>query len=251
MDDSQLQKPDEPERLQTLYEHLGDLRVSLFRSVIAIILTFFGCFHFAESIVIFLKKPILEVLPENQKQLYYFGLTEQLYSYIKVSLVAALLFSSPFLFLQIWLFVKPALKNHERKLALPFVLAAFLAFLLGFFVAYQWVLPYLFNFLLTFGASGSEMPMLGLADYLTLTLQILLGTALFFEIPVLLSLLGRLGIINGAILKQFRPQAYIGLAIVAAVVTPTPDAFTMILALVPLFVLYEISVFAVTVLSKK
>jgi len=251
MDNPQIENPQEPERLQTLVEHLGDLRSSLFRSALAIIATFFGCFHFAEKIVSVLKKPILEALPENQKQLYYFGLTEQLYAYMKVSLVAALLVSSPFLFFQIWLFVEPALKKKEKKLALPFIVAAFLAFVFGFFVAYQWILPYLFKFLLTFSSSGSEMPMLGLGEYLTLTLQILLGTALVFEIPVLLSLLGRLGIINGAILKHFRPQAYIGLSIVAAIVTPTPDAFTMVLALVPLFLLYEVSVLAVSFLSTK
>lgn len=241
----------EPERLQTLLEHLGELRSTLFRSVVALILAFFGCFHFAEQLVTFLKKPILEVLPENQKQLYYFGLTDQLYSYMKVSLVAAIALSSPFLLLQLWLFIAPALKKNEKKLVVPFIAASLGALLIGFYVAYTWMLPYLFKFLLTFSGSTTEIPLLNLGDYLTLTLQLLLGTALVFEIPVILSLLGRLGIINGYFLKRFRPQAYVGLTILAAVLTPTPDAFTMILALIPLFVLYEISVFAVTLLSSK
>lgn len=241
----------EPERLQTLLEHLGELRSTLFRSVVALIIAFFGCFHFAEQLVTFLKKPILEVLPENQKQLYYFGLTDQLYSYMKVSLVAAIALSSPFLLLQLWLFIAPALKKNEKKLVVPFIAASLGALLIGFSVAYNWMLPYLFKFLLTFSGSTTEIPMLNLGDYLTLTLQLLLGTALVFEIPVILSLLGRLGIINGYFLKRFRPQAYVGLTILAAVLTPTPDAFTMILALIPLFLLYEISVFAVTLLSSK
>jgi len=236
-------------RLQTVSEHLGDLRKVLLWSVLALLISFLGCFHFAAEIVFFLKEPILKLLPENQKQLYDFGLTDQFYSYLKVRLVAALVMSAPVLLLQLWIFIEPALKPQEKKLAFPFVLGSLIAFGLGLWIAYRWILPYLFGFFLSFGEAQSEVPLLGLSEYLSFTLQLLLGTALVFEFPVVLSVLGKLRIINGAILKHFRAQAYIGLAILAAIATPTPDAFTMILAWLPLIVLYELSVLAVSVLS--
>lgn len=241
----------EPVKLQTLFEHLSELRSVLFRCAIALITSFGICFYKADQIVAFLKAPLIKVLPEEQKSLYYFGLTEQFYSYMKVSLVAALAITFPVFLIQFWIFVAPALKPNEKKLVLPFSLASIACFCLGFFVAYQFALPYVFQFLLNFSQASNELPLLRLGDYLTLCLQLLIGTALLFEIPVLLALLGKLGIVNAAFLKHFRPQAYVGLSVLAAVITPTPDAFSMILALIPLFLLYEISVVAVGLVSKE
>jgi len=241
----------ETEKLQSLFEHLSELRAVLFRCAVALVVSFIICFYQADKIVSFLKAPLLEVLPGNQKNLYYFGLTEQFYSYMKVSLAASLALTFPFLLIQFWIFVSPALKPKERNLVLPFSLASIFCFCLGFFVAYRFALPYVFKFLLTFSQASNELPLLRLGDYLTLALQLLIGTALLFEIPVLLTLLGKLGIINAAILKHFRPQAYVGLSILAAVITPTPDAFSMILALIPLFLLYEVSVLAVGFVSAR
>ncbi|NBX83507.1 twin-arginine translocase subunit TatC [bacterium] len=239
------QEQSEPVRLQSLVEHLGDLRAVLIRSAVAVVIAFFASFHYADRIIAFLKAPLLSALPEHSRKLYYMGLTEQLYCYMKVSLFAALAFSFPFLLTQLWIFIAPALKKNEKRLVVPFIVASISAFILGFFCAYRWGLPYVFQFLLSFSPTPDEVPLIRLSDYLTLVLQLLLGTALLFEIPVLLSLLGKLGIINAALLKHYRPQAYVGLAILAAVLTPTPDAFSMILALIPLFFLYELSVFCV------
>lgn len=238
------------ERLQSFVEHLGDLRSVLIRSVIALSLGFFVCFHYVERILAFLKAPILQVLPENHQKLYYFNLTEQFYTHMKVSLIAAIFVTFPFLLLQLWNFISPALKPQEKKLAVPFLLASIFAFLVGFYCAYQWAIPYLFKFLIGFNQGGTEVPLIRLGDYVTLILQLLLATALIFETPVILSLLGRLGIITAPFLKHIRPKAYVGLTILAAVLTPTPDAFTMVLALVPLVILYEVSVALVELLSK-
>lgn len=238
-------------KVQSLFEHLSELRSVLFRCVVALLISFGFCFYKAEEIIVFLKAPLLKVLPEGHKNLYYFGLTEQFYSYMKVSLITALALTFPFLLIQLWIFISPALKPSEKKLVFPFSLASITCFCLGFFVAYHFALSYVFQFLLSFSQSTDELPLLRLGDYLTLCLQLLLGTALLFELPVLLALLGRLGIINVAILKHFRPQAYVGLSVLAAVITPTPDAFSMVLALVPLFLLYEVSIIAVGLVSKK
>ena len=236
---------------QTFLEHLGDLRGVLFRCLFALILGFLVCFHYVETLVSFLKEPLLKALPENNQQLYYFGLTEQFYTYMKVALVGGLALCFPFLLLQIGSFVTPALKPNEKKLVFPFVGAALLAFVLGFYCAYRWVLPYVFSFLLSFGSSTTEAPMFRLSEYISLTLQLLMGTALVFEIPVVLALLGKLGIVTAEFLRQFRAQAYIGLSVFAAIVTPTADAFSMVLALIPLYVLYELSILIIGAVEKK
>lgn len=237
--------------LQSFVEHLGDLRSVLVRSLVAITLGFFGCFQYADKILSFLKAPILEVLPKNHQQLYYFGLTEQFYTYMKVSLIASVFMMFPFLLLQLWNFISPALKPSEKKLCVPFLFASVGAFLLGFYCAYQWAIPYLFKFLIGFNQMGDEVPLIRLGDYVTLVLQLLLGTALVFETPIILAVLGKLGIITAPFLKHIRPQAYVGLTVLAAVLTPTPDAFTMVLALIPLVLLYELGVGLVGLLSSK
>ncbi len=245
------QSENETVQLQSFIEHLGDLRGALVRSLLAVTLGFFACFQYADKILAFLKAPILEVLPKNHQQLYYFGLTEQFYTYMKVSLIASLFVTFPFLLLQLWNFISPALKPKERKLCVPFILASVVAFLVGFFCAYRWAIPYLFQFLIGFNQAGDEVPLIRLGDYVTLVLQLLLGSALIFETPIILAVLGKLGIITAPFLKHIRPKAYVGLTVVAAVLTPTPDAFTMILALVPLILLYELGVALVGLLSSK
>jgi sec-independent protein translocase protein TatC len=170
---------------------------------------------------------------------------------MKVSLIASFFITFPFLLLQLWNFISPALKPKERKLCVPFLFASILAFLLGFFCAYRWAIPYLFHFLIGFNQVGDEVPLIRLGDYITLVLQLLLGSALVFETPIILAVLGKLGIITAPFLKHIRPKAYVGLTVVAAVLTPTPDAFTMVLALVPLILLYELGVGLVTLLSSK
>lgn len=233
---------EEKAEVKTVVEHLGDLRGSLFRAVVVFTIGFFVCFHFAADLIQFLKAPLLEVLPENQKTLYYFGLTEQIYTYFKVAAVGSLVFTSPLLIWILWGFCSPALKLSEKKLAVPFIFFSAAAFILGAYSAHHWVLPYLFKFLIGFSQSQTETPMLRLGDYISLVLQLILATAVVFEIPVILALLGKMGIITAEFLRQFRPKAYVVLSILAAVITPTPDAFSMVLALIPLVILYEIGV---------
>ncbi|NBT59473.1 preprotein translocase subunit TatC, partial [bacterium] len=120
----------EPVRVQSFVEHLGDLRKVLFRSILAVGLGFLICFQYADRILFFLKAPILRELPQNHQQLYYFGLMEQFYTHLKVSTIASIFLTSPFLIWQLWIFISPALKESERKLVVPFVLGSTGAFLL-------------------------------------------------------------------------------------------------------------------------
>lgn len=239
------------EKRQTIIEHLSELRGVLFRSVLVVFLFFIGCFHFSETIILFLKEPVLKALPAGQKSLYFFSLTEQLFTTMKISLVSALVLSSPFIVFQVGSFLHPALNPKEKKLVIPFSLLAILVFLMGIGVGYFFVLPYIFSFLVHFNSAHPEQLLLRLADYLVLTFQLLLGTALILEFPVVLLLLGKLGIVNAVFLRHFRPKAYIALSVLAAFLTPTPDAFSMILALIPLIVLYELSIFLLDFLDNE
>lgn len=235
---------------QDITGHLNELRNVLVRSVTVLMAAFFVCFYHAEKLVGFLKKPILQALPENQKMLYFFGLTEQFYTYMKVAFMGALAVSTPFLLYQVWLFISPALNKKEKKLVLPFLGFASGAFLGGLVIAYRWVLPYTFSFLLKFGAAD-EVPLLSLSDYTTLSIQLLLGVALIFEIPVILGLFGTLGLVNATLLRTIRPYAYVALSVFAAVATPTPDALSMILVLIPLYFLYELGILIVSFVGKR
>jgi len=239
------------EKNQTVIEHLSELRGVLLRSIIVITLLFGVCFHFSDKILLVLKEPLLNALPSGQKNLYFFSLTEQLFTTMKVSFVSALILSLPVILLQLGSFIVPALTEKEKKLVFPFSVLAALVFYAGILLGYFFVLPYVFGFLVQFNSSQQELPLLRLADYLVFTLQLLISTALILEFPVVLLLLGKLGIVNAIFLKHLRPQAYVGLSILAAFLTPTPDAFSMVLALAPLLVLYEFSIFLIELLTLK
>lgn len=239
------------EKRQTIIEHLSDLRGVLFRSVLVVSLLFMGCFYFSEQIIALLKDPVIRALPQGQKSLYFFSLTEQLFTTMKVSLVSALILSAPFILLQLGSFLLPALTPQEKALVFPFSFLALLVFFSGILLGYFFVLPYIFGFLVHFNSTHPEQLLLRLADYLVLTLQLLLGTALILEFPVVLLLLGKLGIVTAAFLRHLRPKAYIGLSVLAAFLTPTPDAFSMILALIPLIILYEVSIWVIDLVDKK
>jgi sec-independent protein translocase protein TatC len=122
-------------------------------------------------------------------------------------------------------------------------------FLLGISFGYWFVIPYGYKFLLEFGG-GSERPMLTMVEYFSITFQLLLAMGLIFELPVVMMLLGKFGIVDAKMLVKWRSHAFIGLSVVAAIVTPTPDAFTLLLVMFPLWGLYELSIWLVRWVSK-
>jgi len=224
-----------------LWQHLEELRTVLVKSLLALAVIFCATYYYNEVIIKFLEAPILSVLPPGEKQLYFTGLTDKFLVYLKVSFYASLVLTSPFLLRQVWNFILPGLKENERKWAVPFLVMGSLAFILGVAFAYWVVIPSGYRFLLNFGGAN-EKPLINIADYFSLTIQLLLSMGLLFEFPVVAVLLSKMGVIQGDWLKRFRPQAYLGLTVLAAFLTPTPDAFTLFLVLIPLILLYELSV---------
>ena len=152
--------------------------------------------------------------------------------------------ASPYLLFEIWRFVSPALYPTERKFALPFIILGSVAFALGMVFAYGIVIPYGYKFLLEFGSSNDQA-IITLKEYFGLTLKMLFALGLVFELPVVLILLGKLQVIDAALLIRFRRHAFLGVAVLAAVITPSPDAFTMMLVTGPLWLLYEFSIWGV------
>jgi len=233
-----------------LWEHLDDLRKVMVRCLLIILVGFLAVYSFADQIVAFLEKPLLDVLPEGQKHLYFTGIADKFFIYLKISVYVSIAMTSPLLLHQVWGFIAPALYKHERKVVAPFLFFATLSFVAGLAFAYYMVLPTGYKFLIEYGPQ-TERPIITISEYFTLTLQLMIALGVVFELPVALMVLGRLGIIQPELLSRMRAHAYVLLSVLAAFITPTPDAFTMLLVMVPLFLLYELSVFLVKMTARQ
>lgn len=226
-----------------LWEHLTELRTGLMRSLIAVSLGFLVTYYYIDSIIVFLEKPLLDLLPEGNRHLYFTGLTDKFFIYIKVSCLAAVFLVSPYLLYELWRFISPAMYKHEKKFLGPFIFSGSLAFFTGNAFAYYIVIPFGYKFLLEFG-SPTDQAMITLTEYFSLTLKLLLALGLVFEVPVLMALLGKFGIIESKTLAKHRAHAFVASSVVAAIATPSPDAFTMLLVMVPLYLLFELGLLA-------
>ena len=221
--------------------HLGELRRRIINVGCALIVGFCVAYVFSDHIISFMERPLLQVLPPGEAKLYYMGLMEKFFIYMKWSAYVGAFLVSPYVLNQVWAFVSPGLYENEKRIIRPFLFAAFFTFLLGIAFSYRVVLPYTFKFLVEFGAK-TERPLINLSQYFSLAAQLVLSTALLFELPVVIVLLGTLGILKVETLTKYRKQAHVGLSVVAAVITPMPDAVSMILVLIPLCLLYEASI---------
>jgi sec-independent protein translocase protein TatC len=232
-----------------LWEHLGELRVRIIRSLLIVGVGVCFTYYFSDRLVAFLEGPLLRVLPAGTSHLYFTGITDKFFVYLQVSVVAAAAIMSPFLLYQMWMFVSPALYRKERRFIFPFIFLGSLAFLAGLSFGFFVVIPVGYKFLVNFG-SPTELPIITLTSYFSLTLKLLVAMGLIFEVPVLLVLLARFGFVKAAQLAHFRRHAILGNAILAAIITPTPDAFTMLLVMIPLCLLYEAGIVGVRLVER-
>jgi sec-independent protein translocase protein TatC len=218
---------------QPLVEHLREIRNRLLRSVVVLVIVSGVAFFFAQHVFF----PFL-MLPAGDFQPIYTEITELLATYVKVSLLAGFVITLPYIVLQIVMFVRPALLPTERKylyLALPGVSISFLVgVLFGYFV----LLPPALNFLLTFGSDVAQ-PTIRIGNYVSVVITLLLWLGLSFEMPFLLYLLSRLGIVQPKFLAKQRRWAIVLAFVLGAIITPTFDPLNQTLVAVPLIVLYE------------
>jgi sec-independent protein translocase protein TatC len=229
-------------------DHLGELRTRIVRIAWILFAGFGVCWGFSEHIFAYLRAPILRFLPAGQTGLHYIGVLEKFMAHVKVSFLAAVLLTSPLWLYQVWRFIAPALYSKEKRYAGSFILAGIVFFLAGAGFAYYLALPAAFKFLLSFGGDADK-PIITITEYLDFIFKFVLAFGMTFEMPVVLTFLGLMGIIDAAFLRKYRRWAIMIMAVLSAIVTP-PDAVSMLALLVPLIFLYEMSIFVVAAVAK-
>jgi sec-independent protein translocase protein TatC len=233
-----------------LMDHLLELRKRLIYAVVATLIGFLVCYHFAETIYVFLTQPLADALPPGSaRSLQYTGLTEVFFTYVKIGLWGGICLAFPIIASQLWMFIAPGLYRNERKAFLPFLLFSPVMFVAGWVVVYFVVFPLAWKFFLSFqilgdqGGNGLDIRFEGrVGEYLDIVMRLLLAFGLAFQLPVLLTLLVRVGILSVATLKKQRRYAIVIVFIVAAVLTP-PDAISQVSLAVPMLLLYELAIF--------
>jgi sec-independent protein translocase protein TatC len=232
-----------------LTAHLEELKKRLVRSLIAIGIGFVVCYYFKDPLFKIITKPLLEVMPKDSYMIFT-SLPEAFFTYMKVAFFASLFLTAPFTLYQIWKFISPGLYPREKKYVVPFVLTSSLLFIGGILFAYFLALPPAFGFFVEF-ATDTLRPMFTMREYLSFALKLLLAFGVSFQLPVFIFFMTKLGIVNSRILAKQRRYAILIIFIAAAILTPSPDAFTQIIMAIPLMILYEISVFIAKFVEKK
>jgi len=240
-----------------LLDHLMELRNRLIWTLLAFLCTFFLCFYFAQPIYGFLVRPLAEVMLEvgGTNRMIYTALTEAFFTQIKVGFFAAAFVSFPVIASQLWLFIAPGLYKHEKGALAPFLVASPVLFLAGASFVYYFIMPMAWRFLLQFqtGADESVLPIeleARVGEYLGLVMKLILAFGISFQMPVLLVLLARVGIVSADGLVEKRKYAIVGVFVFAAIVTP-PDVISQIGLAVPMMILYEISIYACRIIERK
>ena len=253
-------KEDDPidDKAMPLLDHLIELRRRLIWSMAAFMVTFFVAYFFSKQVYTFLAQPLADVLQERgggDRRMIFTALYEAFFTYLKVAMFAAAFVSFPVVSTQIWMFVAPGLYRSEKRAMLPFLVATPILFFLGGALAYYFVFPYAWRFFLSFeipeGTGGLPIRLEAkVGEYLDLVMKLIFAFGITFELPVLLTLLAKVGIVTAASLKRVRRYAYVGMFIVAAILAP-PDVITQFGLAVPLIVLYEISILTARLVEPK
>ncbi len=235
------------EQPQSLTDHLSELRDRIIKIAGAILLMTVVAWNFSDKIIDKVIAPVRSYLPNGK--LIYLNPTDMFGLYIKISVVAGVILSCPFWIFQLWKFISPGLYAHEKKYSLLFIGSGVGLFLIGCSFCYFMVLPAALHFLLTFGSAEGQA-MLTFTEYLSFFMTMILVFGASFEMPLVIVILGLFGIVDQPFLRAKRRYALVILAIVSAIVTP-PDLASMMMLLVPLYVLYEVSILVVGITGRR
>ncbi len=230
-------------------EHLEELRSRLIRAAIAIGIGFGVCIAFGERVFSIFAAPITKLLPKNSS-LVFTSLPDPFFVYLKVAFITGIFLALPYVLYQVWLFVRPGLLEKEKKLAAPFIVVSTLLFYLGAVFAYFIVFPAAFQFFLSYETAELK-PMISIKDYVSLVMLLMLAFGVIFETPIVIVVLGLLGIVDSSLLKKGRRYFIVLAFIIAAILTPTPDVINQTLMAIPLIIFYELGIYLLRVIEKK
>ena len=240
-----------------LLDHLIELRQRLLWSALSIIILFLFFYYFSENIYGFLVQPLADIMAETgrDRRLIFTAMHEAFFTYIKVAFFAAIFVAFPFIAMQIWMFIAPGLYKHEKSAFLPFLIATPILFFMGGALVYYYILPVAWKFFLSFESSGGAgaMPIqleAKVNEYLSLVMRLIFAFGICFELPVVMSLLGKVGLATSKGMKEKRKYAIVMAFVAAAVLTP-PDPISQIGLALPTILLYEISIICVRMIEKK
>ena len=237
--------------------HFVELRSRLLNSLIFIFIAFIISYIFAEQIYNFLVEPYANAVKNDNipRRLIFTALHETFITYIKVSFFAAIFFGSPVLLVQIYKFIAPGLYKNEKKTLLPYLISTPILFLFGGFLVYYLIMPLAIKFFLSFETLGSSTSLpiqleAKVNEYLSLIMRLIFAFGISFQLPVLLNLLAKIGVVNSDYLKKRRKYVVVIIFSIAAILTP-PDPITQVGLAIPLLLLYELSIVTVKFTEKK
>ncbi len=234
------------ESRMSFMEHLGELRTRLMRSLLALLVGLGIALPFSQQIMDYLAKPARD----TNHNLVFLSLTEAFWVQMKIGLIVGLFVASPAVLWQVWRFISPGLHVHEKKYAAPFVIIGTLLFIGGGAFSLKVVTPFAIQFLLSYERPGLQA-MISIGNYIDFLLKFTLAFGAVFELPLVITILARLGVVTPAMLAKNRKYAILGAFIAGAVLTPTPDMFNQTLMAGPLILLYEVGIICARIFGKR
>jgi sec-independent protein translocase protein TatC len=253
----------EEELRMPFWSHLAELRKRIIWSVVWIVIGFGVCFNYSEDILKLLMWPmntklmILSTFPyivsipaEVQQKLHYTTLIEPFWTHLKIALIAGIMLVFPLVMYQLWKFIAPGLLPKERRYAGVFVLFSTLFFGIGVLFCYFLLLPFAVPFLLSY-KTDNLVAIIKIGDYTDFVMKFLLASGLVFELPLVIVLLSRMGIVSPNWLAKYRKYAFLASFILGAILTPTPDVFNQTLISIPIYLLYEAGILLARLFGKK
>lgn len=229
----------------TFWDHLDELRHCILRSLAVVTIFAVLAFYFKDelfNVVLMPKDADLKLINTE--------LTSQFMIHMKVSFYAGIIVATPYIIYELYKFISPALYSNEKRYATRFVSSGYVMFILGTIFSYYVVFPFTIKFLGNYQVSNDVENLISLSSYIDTFVVLCLMMGVVFELPVLSWLLGRLGLINRRLMQEYRRHSIVVILIVAAIITPTADAFTLMIVSIPIYLLYELSIFVVPSANK-